>query len=318
VDGEDDGSIYTVEELEKMLGPEYTRDKLVSIVTDMDFAVTKSALSVYTGEIVESELQRAAKNAVSDIDFSRKTIDEVPLTLGLVTKLTKLCLNDCRVKVLPAERLTGLTVLRTVELRSNLLPHFPTCFSLPSVDTLLLDHNQIVSIEEGELLPMERLRVLSLFGNKLKSFPACVTTMKSLMKLDLECNYIKSLEFDDTNLPPHFQLSLDPTVRTPSSLGPATPGKRGGKKATTAKSPKSPKASSSLAAEAATSPSKAAAPKKSPAKSPTAKRTTAAANKKRKSMNDKDLGFDAEAEEAVMADYPEEDQPPKAKRSKAK
>lgn len=298
VDGEDDGSIYTVEELEKMLGPEFTRDKLVSIVADMDFAVTKNISGVYDHDIIEAELQRAAANSVTDIDFSRKTIDEIPVTLGLVTKLTKLCLNDCRIKVLPAEPLKALTVLRSVELRSNLLPHFPVAFSLPSVEVLLLDHNLIVSIDENALLPMTKLRILSLFGNKLKSFPLCVTTMKTLVKLDLECNYIKTLEFDDTNLPPNFQLSIDPTVKTPSTPGKKT-NARGAKKANGVTSPKA-------------SPSK-AAPKKSPARSPTAKRTTAA-NKKRKSMSDTDLGFEVAQEDG---DISPEEQPPKAKRSKA-
>lgn len=301
VDGEDDGSIYTVEELEKMLGPEYTRDKLVSIVADMDFAVTKNASGIYDEEIIEAELQRAAKNAVSDIDFSRKEIESIPATLGLVTKLTKLCLNDCRIRVLPTERLKTLTVLRTVELRSNFLTAFPLCFSLPSVETLLLDHNQITSIEEDALLQMEKLRILSLFGNKLKSFPSCVTMMKTLVKLDLECNYIKTIDFDDTNLPSHFQLSIDPTVKTPSTTPSKRSAKSSGKKSSAKKSP----------AAAANS----RASKESPSKSPTAKRTTAASGKKRKSMSDKDLGFDGTIDDEAAE---QDNGLPEAKRSKAK
>jgi hypothetical protein len=277
-----------VEELEKMLGPEYTRDKLVSIVADMDFAVTKNSSSSYTSDIIAVELKRAAENSISDIDFSRKLIDEIPISIGLITKLGKLCLNDCKIKVLPTERLTALTCLRIVELRGNELETFPICFTLPSVDTLLLDHNRIAVVEEGDLLNMRKLRVLSMFANKLKSFPACVTAMKALEKLDLECNYIKTVEFEKSHFPPHFQLSIDFTVKTPSTAG--TPTKAKGAKKT--KTPGSAKASSSSAT------------KQSTAKSPTAK-ATSATTKNRRSMSDADLGLE-ESDEA----------PPRAKRAK--
>jgi Leucine-rich repeat (LRR) protein len=296
VEGEDDGSIYTVEELERMLGPEYTRDKLVSIVADMDFAVTKNASSTYSTDIIAAELKRAADNGISDIDFSRKQIDEIPVSIGLITKLSKLCLNECKIKVLPAERLTSLACLRIVELRGNELDRFPICFSLPSVDTLILDHNRISQVEENDLLHMTKLRVLSMFANKLTSFPSCVTTMKSMEKLDLECNAIKSVDFDSTHFPSHFQLGIDMKVKTPNSKASAPK---------TRAKPTSPKASSSSVG----SPKRTPTPKSPNAKSPTAKKATSASKKKRASLTDADLGLDSDS-----ADYA----PPRAKRAKGR
>lgn len=308
MEGEDDGSIYTVEELEKLLGPEFTKDKLVSIHADMEFSVSKNSSSTYTEEILAAELKRAADGGISDIDFSRKLITEIPSSLGLVTKLTKLCLNDCKIKTLPSERLTTLSLLRTVELRGNELDKFPTCFALPSVVTLTLDHNRITKVEENDLLYMTKLRELSMFANKLASFPSAVTTLKALFKLDLECNMIKTLDFDQTHLHPDFDLRIDMKVKTPSNAA-STP-----KKAGRPKPAASPKASSSGTPKKSPGPKspgpKSPGPKSAGPKSPTAKKATSASKKKRKSLSDADLGLISDEEEYVA--------PPRAKRAKGK
>lgn len=298
VDGEDDGGIYSVEELERMLGPEFTKEKLVSIHTDMDFAVSKNSASTYTSDILEFELKRAAENGVSDIDFSRKFIEEIPMMISTVIKLRKLTLNECKIKTLPADRLTSLTALRAVELRGNALSKFPRCFALPGVESLVLDHNTIVEVPEDDLLGMTSLTTLTMFGNKLKSFPAAVTTMHKLRKLDLECNYIKTIGFQQADFPPAFQLSLDPMVKSGPGGTPKARKSIGSPKSGSAAKARTPKAKGSDP----TSPTAPKAKSKTPA-SKSAKRKSTDAN-----LDLDDFNFDEDDD----ADF----QAPSAKRSK--
>jgi Leucine-rich repeat (LRR) protein len=287
----------------------------------MDFSVSKNPSAVYTPEIITAELTRARDNGISDIDFSTKTIEEMPDLLGMVTKLSRLVLTDCKIKILPKDRLTGLTTLRYIDLTANSLKNFPRCFSLPSVQQLLLDHNQISKVQDEDLGYLTDLHVLTMFGNQLKTFPSIITTMKSMIKLDLECNHIKTLEFDESYFPPSFQLSIDFTVKTPSSSGtrntPASakratakrgvtsPSKAGGMfggrltaadiAAATGASPSSASSSSSssgkgrLQSPNATSSTASNGKLRSPTKKVTS--PTAGNRKKRKSMTDVDLGF---------------------------
>lgn len=261
-----------------MLGSKFSKEKLVSIHIDMDFEVTKNSASTYTDEIMEFELKRAAESGVSVIDFSRKLIESIPMTISTVVPLRKLCLNECKIKNLPgSERLTTLSSLLTVELRGNQFSVFPRCFALPTVESLILDHNAITTVPEDDLLGMTGLRTLSMFANKLKSFPACVTTMHSLQKLDLECNYIKALDFDQASLPGGFQLSIDPMVKTPS-----TGGLSGTPKGAARKANATPKSSGSKARSP-----KAAGPTspRSPSASSSKPRAKASASAKRKSTD---------------------------------
>lgn len=291
---EDNLTVYTVEELEKMLGPEYSKDTLVSIVADMEFTVAKNPASTYTQEILEAEFKRASDTGVSEIDFSRKLIESIPRSLSSVVKLRKLILNDCKIKTLPTEKYDSLTFLRIVELRGNNLDAFPSCFALPSVEIMFLDHNQIVDVPVDALEHMTGLKSLSMFANKLKTFKANVSALSSLRKLDLACNYIKTLDFDDTSLAAGFDLSIDPSVKTPSSTG-TTPGKRTPKRTMTPKTPGSPKARAL--------PKSPRSPKAASAKSPT--------KKKRPSLSEA-LGMTPNADSDD-----EEYEAPKAKRPKA-
>lgn len=289
-------TVYTVDELEKMLGPEYSKDALVSIVADMEFTVAKNPASTYTLEILESEFKRAADTGVSEIDFSRKQIESIPRSLSYVVKLRKLLLNDCKLTSLPTEKFDTLTFLRIVELRGNSLTAFPSCFALPSVEIMFLDHNQIVDVPVDALEHMTGLKSLSMFANKLKTFKANVSAISSLRKLDLACNFIKTLDFDDSSFSAGFDLSIDPSVKTPSSNG-STPGKRTPKRTMTPKTPGSPKAR---------------APPRSP-RSPKATSAKSPLKKKRPSLSEA-LGM-----AATMADSDDDEnyEAPKAKRPKA-
>ena len=315
VDVPDDGPVYSVEELEQLLGPEYSKDTIASIQADMEFTVSKNSASTYTQEILDTEFNRAAAMGVSEIDFSRKSIESIPKSLTLVVKLRKLILNDCKIKTLPSERLDSLSALRIVELRANSLTQFPVCFALPGVEHLLLDHNQIVKLEDDVFSNMTNLKVLSMFANKLKTFPASITSVSSLRKLDLACNFIKSVEFDQSSFSDGFDLSLDFAVKTPSSNG-STPGKRAGLPKRGMPTPKSPsKVAAALAAAAAAAASSTkAAPRSAGPKSPkkAATKLKSPAKKKRKSLTDADLGFrgDTQSDEE---DY----QAPRPKRAKA-
>lgn len=296
VEGEDDGSIYTVTELEQLLGHEYSKGELQSIHADMTFESTKNPSATYTMQILEAELKRACEMQVSDINFAGKKMDEIPPVLGQITRLTRLVLSDCKIKTLPTERLSALASLKTVDLKANALSHFPVCFSLPSVHTLLLDHNQIESMSADDISPMIQLRVLTMFANKLKSFPREITDLPHLTKLDLECNFIKRLEFDSSSFGVAFELSLDPNVNTPSGKSPK-PNKQAAMSAVAAFLAASSsngtkvgkKTPLAIAGASHSPPTKKLLPT-----SPT-KRSAPAAARKRKSMSDADVGSPTKA-----------------------
>lgn len=289
MEGEDDGSIYTVEELERLLGHEYSKGELASIHADMTFETTKNPSSSYSKQILEAELTRARDMQVSDINLGGKMMDEIPVLLGEVVRLSRLVLSDCKIKKLPAERLTGLVNLKLVDLKANALSKFPLCFSLASVQTLLLDHNQIESVAAEDLRPMHQLRVLTLFGNKLKSFPSEITTLPNLVKLDLECNYLKKVEFDSSSFKAAFELALDPNVNTPSGKSPG-PNKKAAVSAVAAffaaAGSNGSKANNKKAPLALTAGTYAASPRPSRTPSPTAKKLKSPPRKKRSSLSD--------------------------------
>lgn len=285
-----------------MLGPEYTKENLVAIVADMEFTVSQNPASTYTTDILEAEFKRASSMVVTEIDFSRKLIDTIPTSLNSIVKLRKLILNDCKIKNLPSEKFADLTSLRIVELKVNNLTKFPVCFALPSVEILLIDHNQIVDVPADAMSALTGLKSLSMFANKLKSFPSHAVLPPTLRKMDLACNFIKTLDFGETSFTPAIDLSIDPNVKTPNGTG-ATPIKFAPKRAITPKTPGSPKprAAPATAPKSPRSPAKLAS-----VRSPT--------KKKRKSLSDADLGFStsAQAQDSDDEDY----KAPRAKRSK--
>lgn len=219
VDNEIEEQIHwTVEELESFLGKDLTKEKLISLASDMEFDSNKNKETNYTNEIIEKEIEKAIEMKISQLNFSEKVMESFPISISNIATLCSLILKKCSISHIPDLSPDSLPLLKTVILSANKLENFPSGICLPSIEIMDLDHNQILEILVEPLLRMNKLKELKMFGNKLKSVPDQIKTLKMLTKLDLECNYIKKINFgkEDFVLGENMILLLDPTVKKQS------------------------------------------------------------------------------------------------------
>lgn len=208
----------TVEQLESLLisfqstkdGQKIAKDILNSI----DFQDTMNPSTIYTVEIMEKEIQRAIENEVKELVFNRKSIASIPASIGQLTFVKALSMNNCQLKDLPPE-MSQLKSLQRLDLGNNQLEVFPDCILLKQLEVLNLEHNKIVKITGEQILKLESLKELILFSNQLKAFPKEVVELKHLKKLDIECNYIKKLEFTEKDFQQdNVAFSYDMNIKT--------------------------------------------------------------------------------------------------------
>ncbi|XP_049851311.1 uncharacterized protein LOC126325856 [Schistocerca gregaria] len=223
----DEGGVWTVEELMELLtraGKEVAEDSVKKMQANMEFEASLNKLSSFSPENLESEFKKAQDLNVTEVNFTKKKIRALPDSISLLSgSLCVLNLSACDLDFLP-QSVSSLKYLRVLNLSTNRFSEFPACcFSLCLLETLNLEHNLIKSIPVDSLLNLTKLKELILFHNNLKKIPKEIVQLRSLVKLDLECNHITSIEFDPSEFESKdsMQLLVDPCVKIKGSCSAA-------------------------------------------------------------------------------------------------
>ena len=100
-------------------------------------------------------------------------------------------MSNNQIKGIP-EEMTKLTKLQIITLSNNQLKIFDTAvyLSLPSLEFLYLQHNQISSIQQYDGWSKSSLKVIDLEGNQLATVPTPMLKDSKLHNLNLRGNFI--------------------------------------------------------------------------------------------------------------------------------
>eukprot|EP01122_Echinamoeba_exundans_P001354 TRINITY_DN11427_c0_g1_i2.p1 TRINITY_DN11427_c0_g1~~TRINITY_DN11427_c0_g1_i2.p1 ORF type:complete len:516 (+),score=155.82 TRINITY_DN11427_c0_g1_i2:117-1550(+) len=195
---------WTVDELESLLNSasrkdKFSTDQIKEMAANMEFEATMSKMGEWNNEIFESEIARAKKLGVSQLQVCRKMVKEIPASIStLAASLQSLLLHENKLTALP-EEMKLLSNLRVLELNRNRFKTFPPqILALTSLQTLNLEHNEIKKIP-SEISNLKALTTVILFANQLKTAPKEFIQLPQLEKLDLDCNPITSLPFKSTD-----------------------------------------------------------------------------------------------------------------------
>eukprot|EP00761_Pharyngomonas_kirbyi_P001890 gb/GECH01001894.1/.p1 GENE.gb/GECH01001894.1/~~gb/GECH01001894.1/.p1 ORF type:complete len:349 (+),score=102.74 gb/GECH01001894.1/:1-1047(+) len=209
---------WSVEELEAFLSS--VNSDLVKqaskVKANIDFAASINSAQEWDEDITKQEIQRAKDMGVTEIDFSKKKLEQIPEEIGDLVNLRQLNLNRNKLTQLP-DSLSRLTSLERLYLSGNSLTEFPSPIShLSRLIFLNLDHNQIEDVPASIVSHLNMLQQLNMFGNRLKSLPVELTALPRLRHVDVECNSLKSVPFDADDFHvggPAMHLALDPMVQ---------------------------------------------------------------------------------------------------------
>jgi Leucine-rich repeat (LRR) protein len=120
-----------VDELESLLNSAsrkggFSTNQIKEMAANMEFEGTMSKLGEWSNEIFESELSRAQKLGVSQLQICRKMAKEIPASIStLAATLQSLLLHENKLTALPDE-MKLLSNLRVLELNRNRFKTFPT------------------------------------------------------------------------------------------------------------------------------------------------------------------------------------------------
>ncbi|MBL4668930.1 MAG: leucine-rich repeat domain-containing protein, partial [Flavobacteriales bacterium] len=135
---------------------------------------------------------------LSELWITDVEMDELSLSIGLLTNLKILRLTECRLKNLP-DTLKSLTKLEELSLVNNLLREIPLVISeLPNLVRLNFKKNKIKSFSANF---GKNLTHLNLSHNRLESLPKGVVVNNKLMYLDITDNNLKSACLVGLDLP---------------------------------------------------------------------------------------------------------------------
>ncbi|XP_050509284.1 leucine-rich repeat-containing protein 15-like [Diabrotica virgifera virgifera] len=129
-----------------------------------------------------------------------------------LAELKRLILSNNKIKTLELGSFNGLSKLDLLSLYNNSLTTVDssTFQNLHNLEILSLGSNQITSISNDGFLGLDKLEELKLSFNQLAEFPVQINTIKTLRKLDLNGNKIKSLKANSfSNLKKLEKLNLN-------------------------------------------------------------------------------------------------------------
>jgi hypothetical protein len=222
---------WTVEELETLLSElgetkDLSQNEISMMQKNMEFERTMDPAYVWTEKIVSKEIERAHAMGVNEICFMKKELKKLPPSIGKLTNLIVLQLTNNKLTSLPPT-FTSLQNLQILRLDSNLFEVFPSQLcALTNLTELNLQHNKLKALPT-EISQMISLRELNLFSNQLEDggLPDTLFDIKSLTKLDLECNFIITLPQAAAGKR-NLTILIDPTV----NIGQESHTRRGAKK----------------------------------------------------------------------------------------
>ncbi|MBN3940473.1 COR domain-containing protein [Nostoc sp. NMS9] len=168
-----------------------------------------------TNEELLEIIEKAAKDKVTELDFSGKGLTTLPPEFGQLTNLRSLNLYNNQLSSLSPEigqltnlqslnfnhnqlsslppKIGQLTNLRLLDLNNNRLSSLPPEFGqLTNLQSLYLSSNQLSSLPP-EIGQLTNLQTLHLFRNQLSSLPPEIGQLTNLQSLDLRRNQLSSL-----------------------------------------------------------------------------------------------------------------------------
>ncbi|MFN6502109.1 MAG: COR domain-containing protein [Nostoc sp. DedQUE01] len=145
-----------------------------------------------TNEELLQIIEQAAKDKVTELDLSNKSLTTVPAEIGWLTNLQFLNLSFNQLSSLPAE-IGKLTNLKSLDFSSNQLSSLPAEIGqLTNLQSLNLSFNQLSSLP-AEIGQLTNLKSLHLSFNQLSSLPAEFGQLTNLQSLFLYNNQLSSL-----------------------------------------------------------------------------------------------------------------------------
>ena len=124
-----------------------------------------------------------------DLNVSRNKISKIPESISKLAKLRWLDIHENEITIIP-ESISNLTVLEELIASNNKLSTLPKM--LPSVKTLLVDHNEINELPPE--LSLEKITVFDISHNRIENIKnEIIMKMKQLSKISLAFNDLKYL-----------------------------------------------------------------------------------------------------------------------------
>jgi internalin A len=141
---------------------------------------------------VSARIEEARRNRSTYLNLSSEGLTELPESVGQLTQLEILYLNDNQLTSLP-EFIGQLTKLERLSLDNNQLTSLPDSIgNLTRLDTLFLRDNRLTSLPDS-IGRLTKLQVLSLRNNQLTSLPDSIGQLTRLEILSLRNNQLTSL-----------------------------------------------------------------------------------------------------------------------------
>jgi len=174
------------------------------------------------GRLKEVPNELKACTAIKYLDLFGNSIQEIPDWFFQFKRLEHLSLRNNTLKALPTIVFT-LENLKYLNLVDNQIHEIGAHYfvNLMNIEKVDVSHNQITSIP-SEKIEYPKCKSLSIKGNRLQKFPTAVSDVKTLEKLDLSENKIKSVEddaFDGLENLIELDLSFNELTYLPTSLG---------------------------------------------------------------------------------------------------
>jgi hypothetical protein len=150
-------------------------------------------------------------SGLTHLDLANNQIQELNPCIGKLDRLTYLDISENQIAVLPKE-LCCLTKLHTLKASSNKLENMESLEDFKNfqlLEDLILDHNRLKSVHPM-IGYLAKIRNIDLSYNHLVTAPKQIGWAdKSLRKLILSFNQIKTLPGDFTYLNPALRLELE-------------------------------------------------------------------------------------------------------------
>jgi Leucine-rich repeat (LRR) protein len=170
--------------------------------------LTENGLSWDLNTVATFESGRVIALALNNQDFGSDGIKTLPASIGELTELKKLTLNDNSLTAVPPE-LFKCKKLTDLEIANNTLTSLPAAIgNLSHVRLLDLRNNQLDNLPPA-IGQLKALVKLQLWGNKFVSLPSEIGGLTALQELYLKGNRLTNLPVSITRLSLKYLDVLD-------------------------------------------------------------------------------------------------------------
>lgn len=138
---------------------------------------------------IDSEISSA--DVIRRLDLSGRSIERLPDSFALLTKLVALNLSGNKLQTLP-DAMRALTSLSNLDIRRNKFKVLPELIGTLPLRSLNASSNDLSDVTV--LLGCHSLRVLDLNSNALTSFDGCLSAGNELRTLNLSLNFLSDLD----------------------------------------------------------------------------------------------------------------------------